>query len=131
MPICILRGTSLQMNRETDSIERIREISLGLPEAAEKPFGGHSAPAFRVRDKLFVIISEDGNELTLKAHPGVQEALIAADPNCYYIPMYVGHKGWVGVHIGAIKEWVEIAELIQESYRLIAPKRLTAQLGGS
>jgi predicted DNA-binding protein (MmcQ/YjbR family) len=107
---------------------RIREICLGLPEAQERPFGGHTAPAFRVRDKLFVMTSEDGSAMTFKAAPGTQEALVTADPDRFFVPKYVGSKGWVGARLDVDQNWEEIAELIEESYRLIAPKRLTALL---
>jgi predicted DNA-binding protein (MmcQ/YjbR family) len=111
-----------------DALTRIRKICLALPEAAEKPFGGHTAPSFRVRAKLFVMTSEDGRSMMFKAGPGVQEALVASDPQRFFVPAYVGGKGWVGANLGAEQDWDEIAELIEDSYRLIAPKRLAAQL---
>lgn len=111
-------------------IERIRTIALALPEAVEKPFGGHtSAPAFRVRDKFFVMCSEDGGTINLKAAEGVQAILIRSDPDRFFVPKYVGPKGWVGVRLGSPTkaEWDEVAEMIIESYCLIAPARLVAQ----
>lgn len=109
-------------------IARIREICLGLPEAEEKAFGGHTAPSFRVRDKLFVMTSEDGSGMTFKGRPGVQEALVAEDPDLFYVPKYVGSKGWIGARLDAEHDWDEIADLIEDSYRLIAPKRLSARI---
>jgi predicted DNA-binding protein (MmcQ/YjbR family) len=111
-----------------DALARLRSICLALPEAVEKPFGGHTSPAFRVRDKLFVMIREDGGALWLKAAPGVQEALVASAPERFFVPPYVGPKGWVGVRLDAEHDWAELAELIEDSYRLIAPKRLAARL---
>ncbi|MGH3239327.1 MAG: MmcQ/YjbR family DNA-binding protein [Spirillospora sp.] len=113
---------------EMDVSSRIREICLSLPEAAEKPFGGHSAPSFRVRDKLFVMTSEDGLSMTFKAAPGVQEALVAEKPDHFFVPKYVGSKGWVGARLDVDHDWDEMAELIEDSYRLIAPKSLVKQL---
>lgn len=107
---------------------RLREICLGLPEAVEKPFGGHLAPSFRVRDKLFVMTSEDGRTMTFKAGPGIQQALVSSDPDRFFVPAYVGAKGWVGVRLDVDQNWDEIAELIEDSYRLIAPRRLSALL---
>ena len=111
------------------TIDRIRKICLGLPEAAEKPFGGHTSPAFRVRDKMFVVVSEDRTSLTAKAPPGVQSILINADPDRFFVPKYVGSKGWVGVRLDLATQpdWEELAEIIYESYCLLAPKRLVAQ----
>ena len=87
-----------------------------------------TSPAFRVRDKLFVMTSEDGSSMTMKAPKGVQAALIAADPERYFFPKYVGPKGWVGVRIDLAHEpdWDEVEELIMESYCLTAPKKLVA-----
>lgn len=114
-----------------DVLVRIREICLSLPEATEKPFGGHSAPSFRVRDKLFVMTSEDGLSMTFKAGAGVQEALVAEEPERFFVPKYVGSKGWVGARLDVDHDWGEMAELIEDGYRLIAPKRLVALLDQS
>lgn len=114
-----------------DALARLREICLALPEAVEKPFGGHTAPTFRVRDKMFAMTTEDGGATWLKAGPGVQEALVASAPERFFVPPYVGPKGWVGVRLDAgPPDWGELAELVEESYRLIAPKRLAARLDG-
>ena len=108
--------------------QRIRETCLGLPEAVEEPFGGHTAPSYRVRGKLFVMTSEDGSYLTLKAGPGVQEALVASDPGRFFVPKYVGSKGWIGARLDTEQDWTELAGLIIDSYRLIAPKTLIRDL---
>ncbi|MGN9843265.1 MmcQ/YjbR family DNA-binding protein [Nonomuraea sp. H19] len=105
---------------------RLREICLSLPETVEKPFGGHTAPSFRIRDKLFLMTGEDGRTMMFKAGPGVQEALVASDPERFFVPAYVGGKGWVGARLHVEQDWDEIDELIRDSYRLIAPKRLVA-----
>jgi predicted DNA-binding protein (MmcQ/YjbR family) len=72
--------------------------------------------------------SEDGGSMTFKAGPGVQEALVGSDPERFYVPAYVGAKGWVGARLDIEQDWDEIAGLIEDSYRLIAPKRLVALL---
>ena len=110
-------------------VARIRAICLELPEAAEKPFGGHTSPAFRVRDKMFVVISEDQTSMTVKAPRGVQGILVNSDPERFFVPKYVGSKGWVGVRLDLARppDWGEMAEVIYESYCLTAPKRLVAQ----
>jgi len=113
----------------SDPIERIRAICLALPEAAEKSFGGHRAPAFRVRDKIFTSTSEDQTYMTLKAPRGVQEILVNADPMRFFVPPYVGTKGWVGIRLDlkVQPDWDEITEMIYESYAMTAPKRLVAR----
>jgi predicted DNA-binding protein (MmcQ/YjbR family) len=109
-------------------VQRVRSICLSLPEAEERPFSGHTAPAFRVRDKLFVVTSEDATSMTMKAPKGAQPILVASEPARFFVPKYVGSKGWVGVRLdlGAAPDWDEMAEMIAESYCLIAPKRLAA-----
>jgi predicted DNA-binding protein (MmcQ/YjbR family) len=115
----------------SDPIERLRKICLGFPEATEKSFGGHAAPSFRVRDKLFVMTSEDGTFMTCKAPPGDQAVLVASDPDRYFVPAYVGSKGWVGIRLDPDLDWDEISEIAEESYRMIAPKKLAAELDKS
>ncbi|HEY6471914.1 MAG TPA: MmcQ/YjbR family DNA-binding protein [Acidimicrobiales bacterium] len=118
-------------------VARIRAIAMALPEAEERPFGGHTTPAFRVRDKFFVMLNEDASEMSVKAPKGAQGILVASDPERFFVPRYVGPKGWVGVRLrtgsaagtGAGPDWDEVAEMITESYCLIAPKRLVAQVG--
>ena len=112
----------------SDSVTRVREICLALPEATENPFGGHSSPAFRVRDKMFAVVSQDLTSMTVKAGPGVQEAMVGDDPERFFVPPYVGPKGWVGVVLDVSHDWDELAEMIRDSYRLIAPKTLAAQV---
>ncbi|HZQ26912.1 MAG TPA: MmcQ/YjbR family DNA-binding protein [Acidimicrobiales bacterium] len=108
---------------------RLRAICLALPEAVEKETWGH--PTFRVRDKIFASAGtgEGGRSaMSCKARPGVQEALVGSDPERFFVPAYVGSKGWVGVRFDAGVDWDEVTELVEESYRMTAPKRLSALL---
>jgi len=111
-----------------DPIARVRTLCLALPEAVEQPFGGHTAPSFRIGGKLFVMTSEDGTAMVFKAPPGIQQALVESDAARFFVPAHVGHKGWVGARLDVEHDWEEMAELIEDSYRLIAPKRLSARL---
>ncbi|HEX3500281.1 MAG TPA: MmcQ/YjbR family DNA-binding protein [Stellaceae bacterium] len=106
------------------SEERLRRICLALPEAVEKETW--EIPTFRVRDKIFAMhTSDDGRpSLWCKAPPGSQAILVGADPDRFFVPPYVGHKGWIGVHLDRRVKWAEIAVLVARSYRLTAPKRL-------
>jgi len=109
-------------------LERVRKLCLALPEAFEIEAWEH--PTFRVgggRGKMFCIAAEDGSTVRVKADPIEREALLEqGDP--FYMPSYVGHKGWIGVQLGDRTDWVEVAELIATSYCLIAPKRLAEQV---
>jgi predicted DNA-binding protein (MmcQ/YjbR family) len=117
------------MPRKTP-LNRLREICLALPEATEQVFGGHTNPTWRVRDKIFVMQTEhDGRfAMTCKAPPGAQRALVGAGDGRFFVPPYVGPKGWIGVHLDGDVDWDLVADLVRDSYRMTAPKRLTATL---
>ena len=109
--------------------DRLRRICLALPEAEEIETWGH--PTYRIRKKIFVGCGadEDGRpQMSCKAPPGEQRALVASNPERFFVPAYVGSKGWVGVYLDGAVDWTEITELVEESYRMTAPKRLAALL---
>jgi hypothetical protein len=107
-------------------IDRLRAICLALPEAVEKEAWGD--PTFRVRDKIFAMEKRGDGRISLwcKAPAGSQMVLVGADPERFFVPPYVGHKGWVGVRLDHEPGWDEVAAIVRRSYRLIAPKRLAA-----
>jgi predicted DNA-binding protein (MmcQ/YjbR family) len=111
------------------AIERVRSLCLALPEAFELETWDH--PTFRVgggRGKIFCTAAPDGSSLTVKADPEERLALLAqGEP--FYVPPYVGGKGWVGIRTDHSRtDWEELAELIATSYCLIAPKRLAEKV---
>ncbi|MEO8458691.1 MAG: MmcQ/YjbR family DNA-binding protein [Chloroflexota bacterium] len=109
------------------TIERVRKICLAMPEATEKPFGGHEAPCFRVRDKIFAHVYETGEAVTVKGGPGAQDVLVHSDPARFFVPPYSGKNGWLGIQLDAPGiDWAILEDLLRESYRLVAPKRLAA-----
>jgi predicted DNA-binding protein (MmcQ/YjbR family) len=109
------------------SLERLRALCLALPEAFEQETW--ERPTFRVGDKgkIFCMAAPDGSTATMKADPEEREALLA-DEDRFYVPPYVGGKGWIGVYLDRQTDWDELAELIATSYCLIAPKRLGRQV---
>ena len=66
--------------------------------------------------------------VTIPAYPGVQQDLIAEDPARYYRPAYVGPAGWVGVVLDGKPDWDMVERLIEDAYRLKAPKKLVAAM---
>jgi hypothetical protein len=107
-----------------DVLEQIRGICLGLPEATEG--AGVGSPSFRVREKIFAM-QHPMNErpsLWCKAPRGMQETLVHNDPERYFVPPYVGQHGWIGLWLDVEVEWELVSDLIEESYRMTAPKRL-------
>ena len=111
-------------------IDRLRAICLALPEVAEKEAWGD--PTFRVRDRIFAMQKRgDGRDsVWFKAPEGVQTILVGADPRRFFVPPYVGPKGWVGMRLDDDPDWDEVAVLVRRSYRLIAPKQLAALVPG-
>ena len=114
-------------------LTRIRKICLALPEVTERP--SHGAPAFFIRGKTtFVQTWVAGHHdhtfphLWCAALPGVQGSLIAAHPQRIFRPPYVGHRGWIGVRLDGRVDWDEVAELCEDAYRAIAPRRLVTLL---
>jgi hypothetical protein len=109
-------------------LERLRAVCLAFPEAVES--GGAGDPSFKVRDKIFAMQHRmDGRpSLWVKAPDGVQEMLVGAVPERFFRPPYVGHRGWVGLRLDGELDWDELADLVEESYRMTAPKRLSAQI---
>lgn len=110
-------------------IHRLRAICLALPEAEERETWGEAT--FRVRGKIFAmqVTGGDAPALWCKAPPGSQQILVGADPARFFVPPYLGHKGWVGVRLDRAPDWEEIAGLIRRSYALVAPKRLAQAAG--
>jgi predicted DNA-binding protein (MmcQ/YjbR family) len=111
-----------------DALRRLRSICLELPEAEERETWGEAT--FRVRDKIFCVhhADPDSPTLTCKAPPGSQTILVGADPERFFVPPYVGHRGWIGVRLDNKVDWREVAELVRRSYRMTAPKKLASNI---
>jgi hypothetical protein len=110
-------------------VERLRAICLALPEATEKIAWGE--PTWRVRGKLFAQLDDhhhgaDHLAVWLPAPLGEQEAMIFADPARFFRPPYVGPRSWVGVRIDRRPNWTQVATLVEQAYRQVAPPRLCA-----
>ena len=103
--------------------EGFRSVVGSLPEAEERETWGH--PTFRVRDKMFATLSDDGRSGSVKATREEQAALVAADPDTFGVPAYVGRHGWVSIRLATVDP-VELRELLVEAWRQTAPKRLVA-----
>jgi hypothetical protein len=120
----------------SDQVATLRRLCLALPEATERL--SHGEPCFFVRDKkLFVMLDQHHHAAEhlgfwCAAPPGVQEELVAEDPARFFRPPYVGHRGWLGVRLAAAglpePDWDEIAEIVRDAYRQVAPKSLSSRL---
>ncbi len=113
-------------------LARIRKLCLALPEAHEVEAWGEAT--FRVRNKMFVMFASADNHhgggrpaIWCRAAPGVQGVMVDADPDRFFVPPYVGKSGWVGIWLDHDPDWSDVAEAIETSWRLIAPKRLVRE----
>jgi hypothetical protein len=114
-----------------DPLETLRGLCLALPEVTERL--SHGEPTWFVRGKrVFVTYADHHHDDRLAfwcaAPPGAQEALVEADPERFFVPPYVGGRGWLGVYLDRAVDWDEIADLVTDAYRTVAPKGLLAML---
>ena len=106
----------------------VREICRGLPETSERP--SHGAPTFFIRGKRsFATVWDDHHgdgryALICAAPEGMQAILVAADPERFYVPPYVGPRGWIGVRLDRGFDRDEIAGILEDAYAEVAPAKL-------
>ncbi len=114
------------MPKTSAVLARMREICLALPDTKETLTWG--TPHFRVGEKIFSGCGEEDGRavISFKLEMGHAKAIVH-DPRFRPAP-YVGHKGWVSMDVSPTADWDLVRELVQESYRLIAPKRSLAKL---
>src|SRR3954468_5840172 len=118
---------------DSPSLARLTGICLALPDAACQRTGNHAS--FFVRKKTFTYYLENHHgdgivAVCCKTALGEHTDLIASDPKRFYLPAYIGPRGWVGLRldVGDV-DWDEVAALVGASYRLVAPKRLAGLVG--
>jgi hypothetical protein len=114
-----------------EALARIRAVCLALPEVTERP--SHGAPTFFVRGKrsfAMVLTNHHGDgrfAIWCAAPDGAQRLLVEAAPERFFVPPYVGHRGWLGVHLDRGTDWEEIAGILEDAYAEIAPPKLLAE----
>jgi hypothetical protein len=116
-------------------LRRIRAICLALPEVSERL--SHGAPTFFVRGKkafLMVLTDHHGDgrfAIWCAAPTGMQSMLVEADPERFFVPPYVGHRGWLGVRLDRGIHWDELEGIAEDAYADVAPAKLVeaAHLG--
>ena len=114
------------------AVDRLRAICLALPGTIEKI--SHGEPTWHVGGRMFAQLDDhhhgaDRLAVWLAAALGDQEALVKSVPARFFVPPYVGHRGWVGVRIDRRPDWRDVTTLVHDAYRQVAPKRLLAGLG--
>ena len=110
------------------TLERIRRICLALPETSERL--SHGAPTFFVRGKrafVMVLTNHHGDgrfAIWCAAADGMQRMLVEADQERFFVPPYVGHRGWLGMRLDRGLDWDELAGIAEDAYAEVAPARL-------
>jgi hypothetical protein len=119
--------------KRVQALPKVREICMSLPEVTERL--SHGSPTWFVRDKTtFATLWEDGHHqnqfphLWCAAPPGVQGELVEAEPDRFFKPPYVGGRGWLGVRLDVPIDWDEMTLILEDAYRVVAPKKLIAEL---
>jgi hypothetical protein len=112
-------------------VERLRRLCLALPETSERL--SYGAPSFFVRGKrAFVMVLDnhhgDGRfAIWCAAGDGMQQMLVEAEPERFFVPPYVGHRGWLGVRLDRGLDWDELAGIVEDAYADVAPQKLVRQ----
>ncbi len=120
------------MAADPEPLRRVRALCMALPEVTERL--SHGSPTWFVRDKkTFVSYLDDHHgdgrlAIWCAAPDGVQETLVEQEPHRFFRPPYVGHRGWLGVRLDVDVDWDEMAGIVDDAYRCVAPKRLVTQL---
>ena len=110
--------------RQQRLLAKIRKICLALPETSERL--SHGEPAFFFREKKSFLNMDtyhhgSGHYAAWVAAPmGSQDLLVRSDPESFFVPPYVGHRGWVGVILDGDPDWDQIARVIADGYAQVA-----------
>ena len=115
---------------EDSRLSRVSAICLALPEVVRTDQGSHAT--FTVRKKTFAYFLNDHHgdgivSVCARAFPGENKKLTEAHPKKFYLPAYIGPRGWVGLRLDRAKvDWNEVRDLVTASYLQAAPKKLAA-----
>ncbi len=110
------------------SLTKLRKTCMALPGTTERP--SHGMPAWFVGKKQFAVFSNDHHgdgriALVCAGTLEIQAMLVESDPDAYYVPPYVGHRGWLGVRLDKDLPWAQVASLVEAAHALCvkAPRR--------
>lgn len=114
-------------------LDRLSEICLALPEATRRHESRHASFSIIGKKFAYFLVDHHGDgmiALTVRVGPGENVALIDVEPALFFMPVYLGPRGWVGYRLdaGAV-DWPRVGALVAESYRFAAPKRLGKLVG--
>ena len=113
----------LHRPKHARALKRVRAVCLALPEAGEKISRGHT-PIFTARGKNFAIVARTASRpsVWLAAPEGAQRVLTEAEPERYYVPPYLGGRGWVGAWLDVAVQWGALEDLLREGHQIVVEK---------
>lgn len=118
---------------EAGVLERLGQFCLAMPEVTERL--NHGSPAWYVRGKIFLRRGRSGAGpsgrfgMWCAAAEGMQQVLVENEPDLFFLPAYVGGRGWIGMYLDLQPlDWDRVSEVVEDAYRAVAPKRLVVQL---
>jgi hypothetical protein len=114
-----------------DPFPRLKEICLAFPDVTAERAHDHTKFLVKKKTLAYYTVNHHGDgmlALLVKAAPGVQGTLVDSDPMTFFVPPYIGRQGWVGARLDLRPDWAAVAALVEDSYRLVAPKRSIAAL---
>ena len=128
-----LRPTLAGLAKAPDPLSKLRSIIAGFPETEERL--SHGSPTFWGGKKTFASLHDnhhgDGRlAVWCKFRKEAQAGLVESNPDRFFVPPYVGPSGWIGIRVEGKVDWDEVAGLIEEGYRMVAPKRALKILDG-
>ena len=119
--------TKLSNAEQGHLLSKVRKICLALPDTSERPSHGESA--FFIREKRSFANTDTYHHgsthyaLWVAAPLGAQDVLVRSDPEHYFVPPYVGYRGWVGATLDNDPDWDELERIIHDAYELVAAKK--------
>ena len=115
-----------------DPLPRLKEICLALPDVIAEKANDHTKFSVKKKTVAYYTVNHHGDgmlALLVKAAPGVQGTLVDSDPLTFFVPPYIGRQGWVGMRFDlGTPDWDVVGALVEDSFRLVAPKRSIAAL---
>jgi hypothetical protein len=104
-------------------IEHVRRLCLAWPDVTERL--SHGEPTWLYRDKRSIATGADRHHddrvaVWLAAPPGARDALVESEPERYFVPPHVGHRGWIGAYLDVDIDWARLEELVGNAYHTIA-----------
>jgi predicted DNA-binding protein (MmcQ/YjbR family) len=129
------RGADVSEPKEDPRLTQLTKICLELPEAERRMLGDHAD--FRVRGKVFAYFLNDHHgdgivSVCCKAALGENVDRASREPRRFYLPAYIGPRGWFGLRLDRkAVDWKEVRNLVELSYCLAAPKTLSKAVESS